>query len=1261
MKIRFIYGRAGSGKTRFCLDEIKKAFSGRESDGGNHSQSRVPLILLVPEQFTFQAEKVLANVLGIGGIIGIEVLSFKRMAFRIFNEAGGIAYPRLHPAGRSMVLYGILKKVKADLKNFAGSSEKRGFIGRLASLITEFKRYNITPNNLKEFASKIAGNEVSSMAGNEVSSTSGNKVSKIADNEDGKLAGKLYELASVYELYNSTVNGTYRDPNDDLSAAAVKLEHIGIYNGALVWIDGFDGFTPQEYRLIAALMKKSGMISVSLCTDSLRTGGLEGIAGNGRDIFAPVRATYRKLAVLAEQEGAGRGPDVHIIVQDNATGVKAKQADDFIAASISGQPAVFNAVRSRFSASNELHILEKNYDAYPYDVFKEKTKDIGIFTAANMFSETEAAAGEILRLCRDCGMRFRDVAVTAREPEAYRRLVEVIFSEYGIPYFIDAKRDVADHPVIRMVLAMTDVITEDWSYSAVFRYLKTGLAGIGDSDSDMLENYVLACGIRGGSRWLSEKEWDMRPGIMPEKADFKNTRHDEDAEDIVTVDPLYEINAIRHKVTAPMKTFLSKVSGKRKASDICVALYDYLHDMDVPGNVEKRVAEFSKRGELDLADEYSQIWNMVIDLLDQVFASLGNEEMTFEEFADVIKIGFGEYETGLIPVSVDQVMVASAERSLNYSVKALIVLGVCDGVFPRTVLEEGILSDADRNIMAEGGIELAGDSKAKAFDEQFLVYKTLGAPSEYLRISWPSADHEGRAMRPSMIVSRMRRLFPAISEYSEISGRIAGDTHDTEAGEYNRITARAPVFREMTRMLREYADAAADAVADMAVNTATGNVNAISEEACINLFPDVWQASYIWFMNDAGWKQKCARINDYLLYRNEALPVSADKIEKLYGKPLIASVSRLEKYNACPYSFFIQYGIRAREREMYLMDPPDIGAFMHSAIEKFSRMAQSREISWRDLDRGTGAIEVSRVIDEMINEMEGSGIASSKRYIALARRLGRTVSRVVWLISEQVKRGSFEPEFYEAGFGGSDGMFPPIIIDLDSGGKAILSGRIDRIDLYRAEDGTYVRIIDYKSGVKIFKISDLVHGLQIQLAAYLGAISGGYTGMKPGGMLYFHVDDPVIKETGSASDEFIEKEIMKKLKLKGLILEDGKIIEAMDASMDGASLIIPARNGKDGARALSSGASAEQFKLMWQYTGKLMKEVCGKIENGRVPIRPYRKSGSRATPCIYCPYSAICRFDPSLEESCYRILPEYSNEEAWKLMEEKMKENSILN
>ncbi len=1144
MSLRFIYGRAGSGKSYYCLHDIQTKLS------TNHDS---PLILLVPEQFTLQAERNLVNTIQTSErLYRAEVLSFRRLAYRVFNEVGGITRQHIHPAGRCMLLYRIMNELKDDLKVFNKAANQQGFVNTLSTSISEFKRYQITPDSLHEMAENTEQNEL--------------------------LKHKLEDISLIYNRFDSLLHETHIDADDDLTLMAKKLKKSQLINDAEIWIDGFSGFTPQEYGVIEQLLIKAHRVNITLCTDYL----IDEYQVDTTEVFSPTKKSVKKLMAIAKENS---------IELDKPIPCK-------------------HTSKHRFENSPSLHHLEQYLYTYPHKTYVDETKDIILYTAVNTYTEVENVARDIVRLCREEGLRYKDIAVITRNLQGYEKLIMAVFAEYGIPYFIDRKKEIASHPLISMVLSALEIFKYNWSYESVFRYLKSGLTNIESVDINIIENYVLAAGIRG-NKWTKGERWTYRLNVgVGEESLYEQQIVD-------------QVNDIRTRVVIPLINFRSKTKGRTKISEICTALYDFLCDIHVPERIENRIEKFKALGELNLANEYGQIWNILMGVIDQIVEVMGDEKITINRFTEILSVGIQEYQIGLIPPALDQVMIGSVERSKSHEVRALCILGVNDGVFPAVPTEEGILSDKERAILHKKGLELAPDTKTKAFEEQYLIYTTLCNVSDYLRLSYPIADLEGKAMRPSSIITRLKKIFPKLQEQSNIIIEDESDLSNLE-----QVSVPSPTFNALVSVIRRQA-----------------------EGTTIN---PLWHDVYHWYTQRDEWKEKCHIALSGLQYTNHVKHIPTEKIKKLYGSPTYTSVSRMEQYASCPFSYYIKYGLKAKERKIFTLSAPDLGTFMHNILEQFAKRMGTEAIDWETVSREWCEKVIAEIIDEWLAKMKDSIFNSSKRYQYLANRLKRTMTRAVWLIVLHIRQSSFAPLGYEMGFE-EKGDYPPITLKLPSGEEIKLVGRIDRVDTMETEEGTYLRIIDYKSGNKAFKLSDVYYGLQIQLITYLDALWENDAQklrkpILPGGILYFRIDDPIVKGSVGTEEEDIEKEIMKQLKMKGLLLADVKLIREMDRELEGDSLIIPARINKgEVLGSTSSVATDKQFKILQQHVKKLLMKLGEEMLQGNVSISPYKQK--KFTSCTYCNYSAICQFDPRLKDNNYRNLQELKDDEVWNRME----------
>ncbi len=1122
MSLQIICGRSGSGKSMYALQQIKEFLDTKDD---------TPIFLLVPEQFTFQAEKNLSEVLGLGGIFKTEVLSFKRLAHRVFTEVGGVSTPHLHPAGKSMILANILSKKEHEFVFFKNSPKHKGFVESLSSLIKEFKRYNVTPKSLESLSFQVDFHE------------------------------KLKEITWIYQSFEEEISKRYFDTDDDLTLLAKKLPLSKTFQNSIVWIDEFSTFTPQEMIVLESLMKSAGKIHITLCTDFITQDSLDPY-----DVFYPIKKGLWNLLQVAKRN-------------------QIKISDPVI---LDKDPL------PRFLESKELAHLEKNFFRYPCTSYTEKNIHSEVFSALNIYSEIENVAKNILALARDKNFRFKDIRVVCRNLGTYEKIIHGLFKTYQIPFFIDQKRKVSNHPLVRMLLSLFEILTGNWSYEKIFSYLKTGLTQIPKEDIDILENYVLACGIKG-SQWTMNGDWRHKYGL------FNTSLKDE-----LTDDFYQKINAIRKKVVEPILNFSFHAKGQKTPTQIAHALFQFLCKIELPEKIEEKIEFLRTKGELLLANEYTQVFGMVMEALDQMVEVLENKPIGLEAFGKFFSIGLGEYSLGTIPPALDQVMVASVDRSRSHRVKALFVVGVNDGVFPSCDFEEGLLSDQDRFALRELGLPLSDDAKAKSLEEQFLIYRTLTTPELFLRLSYPLGDLEGKGLRPSTIISRFKKIFPHSPKRS--------DLYTGESFDINSISAKIPSFNQLTYHFRK--------------GFHKGWVE------------DPWLDLFAWYSHQEDWQQKLKGLSYGLSYQNIPSPITASKAKKLYGFPMYTSVSKIEKYSSCPFSYFIQYGLKARERKVFKMGAPDIGNFLHVALEAFSKSLEEENHSWRTFDKDWSTLQVNAIVEDLVGKMMGISNGGSYRLVSLVKRLGRVVNRIVWVISQHIRMGNFEVYGYELDFG-NFGAFPPIEIKTPKGDVVYLTGRIDRVDVLENEQGTFVRIVDYKSASKQFDLLDVYHGLQIQLLTYFDALcenTGNHlkAPVLPGGIFYLRLDDPLIQENPTLTDESIQKAVLKKLKMQGIYLKDVSLVREMDSSIDGYSTIIPAFISKSGTLGKSSNISMEAFELLRKYVKKLLSEISYQMLQGDVSLKPYKKQ--KDTACKYCKFITLCHFDPKLSSNGYKII-----------------------
>ncbi|KJZ92773.1 ATP-dependent nuclease, subunit B [Clostridium sp. IBUN22A] len=1141
MSIRFIYGRAGIGKSTWCINSIAENI---KKDDENK------LILIVPEQYTFNTENRILKSIGEPALLRTQVLSFKKMAHEVFEECGGRVKEIIKESGRNMLIHKVLNEKIESLEYFRKISREQGFYEIVSDVISEFKKYNVEVDSLRNIEESI---------------------------QESDLYNKIRELSIIYEAFNEEMNEGYIDGDDELTLLGKKLLENDIYTNSEVWIDEFSTFTPQQLEIIRLLARRCKRVNITLCMDNRdNSNGNQDIT----DVFNTIKNTENKILKIMKENNISYDKPINL----NMINV--------------------NEGYNRFKNSPELEHIEKYFFTYPFNSFNGKCENVKLYKANNIYDEIERVAKSITALIRSGKYRYKDISVVCRNIDDYEKITSVIFKDYEIPYFLDKKLELLNNPLIILITSAFEILFKDWSYESVFKYLKTGLTGIENNYIDVLENFVLEYGVKG-------YKWTVKEIIS--ESWFNNNEE-------LSEEKIF-ISEIMDEVRRPLLVFHNKIKGKHKVSHICKAIYEFLIDIHAFERINEWIEKFDEIGLEDKVKEYSQVEESVIDILDQAVDVMGDKDLDSYDFFKILNSGFNNEEIGVIPVALDQVNIGDVARIKGRDVKALYIVGVNDGILPASKKEEGILSDNDRNILSDIGIELASNTRNKVFEEQFLLYTVLTISSDFLMISYPMADFEGKSLRPSIVISRIKKILPKLVEES--------DLYDLSSykDKLNKVISPIPTFNELILAMRKNCD--------------EENVE------------EYWREVYKWYKDSPEYENKVKNIFKGLDYSNLKNHVNKNNLRELYANEdgkLMFSVSRLEKYAECPFSYFVQYGLKAKNRKIYEFTPPDLGSFVHDILDLFTNRVKKEGILWSELNNERCKDSLTCLIDIRLSEQTNSILNSSKRFKYLSQRFKRVISKSVTVMAEQIGKGEFEVFKTEFDFGNYK-TGEAVMLNLQDDEKVYLQGRIDRIDTLDLDGQTYIRIIDYKTGAKKFDLNELYYGLQMQLLVYLDAIikNSKYILEKqvvPGAVLYFKVDDPIIKSKKEMTTEEVETEVLEELKLKGLVLKDAKVVKAMDRDIEGYSLVIPAAFKKDGDfKSTSDVVTEEEFTLLREYVNRKMISLCEDMLCGDIKIEP-TKQANRSY-CEYCDFSSICQFDTSIKDNKYKIVGKKSRTEIW--------------
>lgn len=700
MGIRFLLGRSGTGKSGRSLDEIKEKLV----DDPNGP----PLFYIVPDQMTFQQEYALFSDHQIQGSIRAQVISFSRLAWRVLQETGGGTRQFISSIGIQMMLRKIIEEKESEWHVFQKALEKQGFLEQLEKMITEFKRYRITPEmlymqmeQLDQFVHKESG--------------------EIA------LANKLNDLSYIYENLVRSLQENYIDSEDQLQLLADKIEDASLLEDADVYLDGFHRFSPKEMLVVEALMKKCNTVTIALTVDATDDGDVSEL-----DLFYQTKETYQTLKQIA---------------QENTVRI-----DETI---------VLDPAKGKFKDRDYFAHLEQNFDVRPAPAYHDKVP-LQIAEAVHPRAEVEGAAQEILRLVRDEDYRFQDMAVFIRQTEMYHDLIETIFSDYDIPVFIDEKRTMLNHPLIEFIRSFLSIVEGNWHYDAIFRVLKTGFVPSTDSNYpltndaiDELENYILEYGIRSRESWMGSKEWKFQRFRGFDQAPQTDTE----------IETQNRINAYRNQVVQALRRFDKTIRQAATIRELCETVYLLLEDLNVPERLEKIREMYDSEGQIEKAREQEQVWNAIIQLFDEMVEMTGDETMSLNTFRATLDAGFDSLTFAHVPPSMDHVIVGTIDRSRISDIKCSFLLGVNDGVWPMKPTTDGMINEQERELLAGHGIQLAESSKRQLLDDWFYMYIAFTSAKDRLWVSYPLSDEEGKSKMPSQLIKRVEELFPACRDH----------------------------------------------------------------------------------------------------------------------------------------------------------------------------------------------------------------------------------------------------------------------------------------------------------------------------------------------------------------------------------------------------------------------------------------------------------------------------------------------------------------
>lgn len=1115
MSVRFLLGASGSGKSRQIYNEIIQA-SIKEPERNFY--------LIVPEQYTMEAQRELVTMHPAGGMMNIDAIGMNRLAYRVFDELGISTGQVLEDFGKSMLIKKILCEQQDTLHVYGSYYDKLGFVDEMKSMMSEIFQYNIKQDMIDEIMEQIP--------------------------EDSVVAGKMQDIRHIYEEFEAFAGERYI-----VAEQLVELltRHVGqskLVCGSSLYFDGFTGFTPVQLELVEKLMTCAEDLTFSFTLDD-RDQKYEHI--KDYELFYLTKTTIKKLTEAAA-----------------AAGVEIES------------PVVLpGTINYRLGENRELFFLERNLFRSPYQKWKQPLERIHLTATGDAQDEIVFVASTIRRLVREKGYRYKDIAIVAGDLEQASHIYERVMNEYEIPVFIDANACLKANPCAETIRSVLAVLADDFSYDSVFRFLKAGMTDLSFEDIELLENYALKRGVRGYSRW--------------------NRAVSENYEKTSPVN----IEEIRQ---AFMKMFgdIRKVFADKKAvtKDYVEALYDFLLQIHMYEKLEARKNELYEENRINEGDAYGQIFEKTVRLFDKIAELLGDTKMSVKEFYEIVDTGLSDIEVGVVPPTVDRVLIGDITRSRLNHIKVLFFTSVNDGIVPKAPKKGRILSDRDRDILSDCGLELAPSDKQNSYIEQFYIYTILTKPSDHLYISYHKLSASLESMRPSYLLGRISNIFPSL-----------------QAEEYDAASCMPDtVNRSLRRILR-----AED-----------------SEDAESRILTRI--------LTEKGFAGELTAIYKGRTYRNVAEQLPPETIALLYGRYLHASVSKLELYARCGFAYFLKYGLRLKEREMYQVDVRNVGVILHSVMEGlFKQVRDTRNNDWENFPEDERMLMVTELVNRAAEESAGDFFEDNARNAYMLQMIERMAQTSAGMLQKHIRLGSMKPGMLEKTFDSAKDEVGSYLFELPNQIQMSINGKIDRVDV-EEEDGTvYIKVIDYKSSTRKLSLEEVLNGEQLQLVTY-SAIAYEIEKMiypdkniQIAGLLYYSFDDPVIEiesseiDTGTEQPEFsdqekLDAERMEKMKLQGFVNESPAVIQKMDHTCNQS---LPVKLDKNGDIKKSENVvSADQIRTIMELTRENIEELGSQIAEGKIAIEPYKNKSN--TGCDYCEFKNICHFDVKNGGNQYR-------------------------
>ncbi|MDD6051329.1 MAG: PD-(D/E)XK nuclease family protein [Clostridiales bacterium] len=1091
-QVRIIGGRAGSVFPHI-LPEID-----------SYRRKNIRVMLLVPEQYTLQAERELITGLQLPGLMDVEVLSPRRLTRKIHECGGHGALSPLDASGRSMALAQALTLAQEELVYYKRVALTPNLPDKLSVLLADLQRSGVTVESLTEQAQRMPA---------------------------GALRAKSLDLALIWQRYLEVIDGRFADETMQQQDVCKRLIPSGIMQDAAVFVYGFDVLPGPMIELLCECAKVCAALTITMTMDAAD-------APDGR-IFL----TQRSSATQVMQ----RLHELDIPVGWRYLPLKDEDGRN---------PAL---------TWLERHLFDRQ--AQPFD---GPSRGVSVHASANPYAEA-AHVARALKAWHEDGMSWQHMAVAMADSTAMAGILATTLTAAGLPYFMARKDSALHHGLCRMLLGALRAATGGYALLDVLQMAKSGFSPLTMEDAYFLENYAIENGI-------DHKRW-LKPFTRGEQA--------ERAEEM------------RQRLIAPVEALRERLREARTAAQSVEAVFQLLVDVNAYQTLLGRETELLRRQMGAEAASNRQVWQRIMDLLDQLHALLGERRAAMKDVARFITSGLTGMTIASLPPQQEAVMIGEAGHLLTGHIDALILCGMQDGAMGSS--QDSLLTESERQFLStamEQPIGLTRQQTAALRQSDF--YRTMALPRQELLITFATGSQDGAALRPAGLVEDMKRLFPDLT----VTGGVADDgAQDAPLSPQLALDGLAPRLR------------------------------ALSDGLITDLGP-VWTDALRYLWRSPEWHERTRMVVAGAVDGGQDGRLPRELTRQLFTQDTV-SISRLERYAGCPYQHYVDYGLKPVRRQAWAFEADDVGEFYHAAMQGFAHAALEHP-SWPDLPEE----EVDRLMDGVLAPLTQAWadgpIADTPAMRLQGEKYVRTVKRAAWLFTRHARTSRFTTVGEEIEFGTQGGL-PPVVLTLSDGRRIALRGKIDRVDRWEGDKGVYLRVIDYKSARKDIDPTRLWYGLQLQLLLYLQAAAQGMKG-QAAGAFYFTVRDPLVdaQDVKAAAEQAIAKQ----LQLKGVVLSDVDVVDAMDA--DGTQLgTIFTKSG--GVHQHAPAYSREEMQSLLHHTTQLAADLADGIRAGNISVSPAEIRDWSA--CQWCEYSAVCGFDPALPHCTKRVLPALGRQE----------------